>query len=79
MDFHWWLKWTGLEKTRWLNDQSTPVLDDGRYRAALKGGLFQQREMFTEVDESGVICQMVQKRKLTPSYLPQDLDLTFRI
>jgi putative flavoprotein involved in K+ transport len=55
MDFHWWLKWTGLEKTRWLNDQSTPVLDDGRYRAALKGGLFQQREMFTEVDESGVI------------------------
>ena len=55
MDFHWWLKWTGLEKTRWLNDQSTPVLDDGRYRAALKGGLFQQREMFTEADESGVI------------------------
>jgi len=55
MDFHWWLKWTGLEKTRWLNDQSTPVLDDGRYRAALKSGQFQQREMFAEVDESGVI------------------------
>lgn len=31
-DFHAWLKWTGLERTRWLNDQSTPVLDDGTYK-----------------------------------------------
>lgn len=29
-DFLTWLKWTGLEQTKWLNDQSTPVLDEGR-------------------------------------------------
>jgi putative flavoprotein involved in K+ transport len=31
LDFHAWLKCSGLEKPRWLNDQSTPVLDDGIY------------------------------------------------
>src|SRR5690606_12659710 len=41
-DFHAWLKWTGLEKTRWLNDQSTPVLDDGTYKNELKAGSFNQ-------------------------------------
>lgn len=55
VDFHTWLKWTGLEKTRWLNDQSTPVLDDGSYRKALKSGLLNQRSMFREVTPTGVI------------------------
>lgn len=55
MDFHAWLKWTGLEKTRWLNDQSTPVLDDGTYRRAMKQGLFERKPMFTEVTSTGVI------------------------
>ena len=54
-DFHSWLKWTGLEKTRWLNDQSTPVLDDGTYRKALKTGYFKQRPMFTQVTSSGIV------------------------
>jgi putative flavoprotein involved in K+ transport len=54
-DFHTWLKWTGLEKTRWLNDQSTPVLDDGTYRKALKAGLFKQAAMFTQVTSKGVV------------------------
>ena len=41
IDFHAWLHWSGLEKTRWLSDQSTPVLDDGSYRRALRvQGLF---------------------------------------
>ncbi|MBS4695070.1 NAD(P)/FAD-dependent oxidoreductase [Aeromonas allosaccharophila] len=54
-DFHAWLKWTGLEKTRWLNDQSTPVLDNGTYRKALKNGYFKQRSMFTKVTSTGVL------------------------
>ena len=54
-DFHAWLKWTGLERTRWLNDQSTPVLDDGTYKKALKSGLFNQRSMFEQVTPTGVV------------------------
>ena len=54
-DFHTWLKWTGLEKTKWLNDQSTPVLDDGTYRKALKSGYFNQAAMFAHVTSTGVI------------------------
>lgn len=54
-DFHAWLKWTGLERTRWLNDQSTPVLDDGTYKKALKSGLFNQRSMFGQVTPTGVV------------------------
>ncbi|MGY2488182.1 flavin-containing monooxygenase [Cupriavidus sp. CP313] len=55
VDFHAWLKWTGLEKTRWLNDQSTPVLDDGTYRNAIKQGLVTQKPMFRGVTSEGVI------------------------
>lgn len=55
VDFHAWLKWTGLEKTRWLNDQSTPVLDDGTYRRALRQGLIAHKPMFKEVTPTGVI------------------------
>lgn len=54
-DFHFWLKWTGLEKTRWLSDQSTPVLDDGTYIKALKAGYFTQKAMFTQTTSTGVI------------------------
>ncbi|WP_338890981.1 NAD(P)/FAD-dependent oxidoreductase [Aeromonas rivipollensis] len=54
-DFHTWLKWTGLEKTRWLNDQSTPVLDNGTYRKALKNGYFKQHPMFTRITPTGVV------------------------
>lgn len=54
IDFHAWLKWTGLEKTRWLSDQSTPVLDDGTYRRALRTGLLHRKQMFTAVVPDGV-------------------------
>ncbi|EPR21283.1 hypothetical protein L905_07305 [Agrobacterium sp. TS43] len=55
LDFHFWVKWTGLERTRWLNDHSTPVLDSGRYRHAIKTGRVQCREMFTRITERGVV------------------------
>ncbi|MEB3438051.1 NAD(P)/FAD-dependent oxidoreductase [Pseudomonas sp. A2] len=54
-DFHSWLKWTGLERTSWLNDQSTPVLDDGTYRKALKAGFFNQATMFNQVTSTGIV------------------------
>ncbi|MDD0843377.1 flavin-containing monooxygenase [Pseudomonas sp. Gutcm_11s] len=53
-DFHDWLKWTGLGNSRWLSDQSTPVLDDGTYRRALKAGRYRPRPMFQQVTPSGV-------------------------
>lgn len=55
IDFHTWLKWTGLEKTRWLSDQGTPVLDQGKYRRAIQSGLLQRKPMFTSVTTDGVI------------------------
>ncbi|MCY1522932.1 putative oxidoreductase CzcO [compost metagenome] len=55
IDFHAWLKWTGLEKTRWLSDQSTPVLDDGTYRKALKTGWLRRKPMFTSASPKGVV------------------------
>ncbi|HKY93492.1 MAG TPA: NAD(P)-binding domain-containing protein [Nevskiaceae bacterium] len=53
-DFHFWLRVTGLDRTRWLSDQSTPVLDDGRYRAAIRGGEPDQRAMFPGITPRGV-------------------------
>ncbi|MBH3426861.1 flavin-containing monooxygenase [Pseudomonas alkylphenolica] len=55
LDFHAWLKFTKLEQTRWLSDQSTPVLDTGKYRNALDTGRFQRRGMFQQVLPDGVV------------------------
>ncbi|HYD80406.1 MAG TPA: FAD-dependent oxidoreductase [Paucimonas sp.] len=54
LDFHFWLAATRLERTRWLDDQSTPVLDDGIYRKAIAAGKPDRRPMFREVHEDGV-------------------------
>lgn len=53
-DFHFWLKLTGLDRTRWLDDQSTPVLDTGKYRRAIAAERPAQRDMFARVGERGV-------------------------
>ncbi|PAU89854.1 monooxygenase [Pseudomonas sp. WN033] len=55
LDFHFWVKWTGLEKTRWLKDQGTPVLDSGHYRRALANGRVVQRSLFTRFTTTGVV------------------------
>ncbi|WP_413795018.1 MULTISPECIES: hypothetical protein [unclassified Pseudomonas] len=44
-----------MEKTRWLSDQSTPVLDDGIYRRVLKQRLFERKPMFEAITPTGVI------------------------
>lgn len=46
LDLHFRLKWTRLERTRWLSDQSMPVLDGGRYRNAVACGPLRRRDMF---------------------------------
>jgi len=53
-DFHFWLGITGLGKTRWLKDQSTPVLDSGKFKLAISAGAPDQRQMFTRFLPTGV-------------------------
>lgn len=54
-DLHFWLHVTGLDHAAWLSDQSTPVLDDGRYRQALRAGRPAQRPVFERLTEEGVV------------------------
>ncbi|MFJ9865403.1 flavin-containing monooxygenase [Streptomyces sp. NPDC101165] len=53
-DLHFWLRYTGIDIAplgRVLREPPTqPVLDDGRYRAALKRGRPDQRPLFTGID-----------------------------
>lgn len=53
-DLHFWLALTGIDNLRLLKDQSSPVLDDGTYRAALNKGLPRTRPMFESFTETGV-------------------------
>jgi putative flavoprotein involved in K+ transport len=55
-DLHWWLIRSGLDSAsigRWL-DRGTSVVDDGRYRAALRSGNPDRRTMFTGFDGDAV-------------------------
>lgn len=54
-DIHYWLGITGLDRTRWLNDQSTPVLDDGTYRNRINSGELPRRPMFKQITSDGVV------------------------
>jgi putative flavoprotein involved in K+ transport len=54
-DFHFWLEWTRLGRTRWLSDRGTPVLDDGRYRAVIASGRVSRRAMFKRITDRGVV------------------------
>jgi putative flavoprotein involved in K+ transport len=53
-DFHCWVRWTGLDYLPWLKDQSTPVLDPGKYRQALAARRPDQRRMFVRFTAEGV-------------------------
>lgn len=53
-DGHFWLKLTGLDASRLLRDQSTPVVDAGGYRRAVAAGRPDRRRMFTRLTASGV-------------------------
>ncbi|MFC6091538.1 flavin-containing monooxygenase [Saccharothrix lopnurensis] len=57
-DVHWWWSVTGVDRApvgRWLPQQfSTPVLDEGIYRAAITAGRPDHRPMFTGLDGDAV-------------------------
>lgn len=56
-DLHWWLTVTGLDVApigRLMRGRTAPVLDDGRYRAALATGNPDHRPMFTQLDADRV-------------------------
>jgi putative flavoprotein involved in K+ transport len=54
-DFHFWARVIGLDRLRWLKDQGTPVLDAGKYRAAIESGRPGVKKMFSEFTATGVI------------------------
>jgi putative flavoprotein involved in K+ transport len=56
-DVHWWLFRTGLDTWRLgprLATGTAPVLDDGRYRAAVRAGRPDQRTLFERLDGDAV-------------------------
>ncbi|GAA2067380.1 ArsO family NAD(P)H-dependent flavin-containing monooxygenase [Streptomyces albiaxialis] len=56
-DLHWWLTRTGIDSApigRWLGGKSMPIIDDGRYRAALASGNPDHRRLFSRLHEDGV-------------------------
>ncbi|MFG3255326.1 flavin-containing monooxygenase [Streptomyces sp. NPDC048172] len=56
-DLHWWLTRTGIDSApigRWLGGKSMPIIDDGRYRAALESGNPDHRKLFSRLHEDGV-------------------------
>jgi putative flavoprotein involved in K+ transport len=57
-DLHWWLTRSGIDHApigRWLRGRTTPVLDDGRYRAALATGNPDARPMFARLEGDHVV------------------------
>jgi putative flavoprotein involved in K+ transport len=57
-DFHWWLARTGLDTARWgprLAGGTVPVIDDGRYRTAVRAGRPDRRPLFDRLDGDAVV------------------------
>ncbi len=54
-DIHFWLAKTGLDRTQWLGDRTTPVFDGGRYQAAIAAGQPDRRPMFRRFTAEGVV------------------------
>jgi putative flavoprotein involved in K+ transport len=53
-DIHFWFGALGIDRMRWLSDQGTPVIDDGRYRDAIRTRAIAQRPMFEAFTDRGV-------------------------
>ncbi|MEV0390797.1 NAD(P)/FAD-dependent oxidoreductase [Nonomuraea sp. NPDC050643] len=52
-DLHFWFRVTGFDRLPLARAEAppvSPVLDDGRYRQALREGRYRRREMFTRLD-----------------------------
>lgn len=53
-DVHWWFDKLRLNRTNLFSDHGVPVIDDGRYRAALAANRPPTRAMFTAFTPDGV-------------------------
>ncbi|MFJ6699868.1 hypothetical protein ACIQM4_27920 [Streptomyces sp. NPDC091272] len=67
-DVHHWLTSTGFDElpAPWLapHVSGTLVLDDGRYRTALKNGRFERREMFAALDGPHVVWSEAERERV---------------
>lgn len=54
-DIHFWLKFSGLDRTQWLDEQSTPVFDTGKYRTAVAVSRPDRRPMFEHFNADGIV------------------------
>lgn len=57
-DFHWWLAHTGLDTSALgprLVKGGVPVIDDGRYRAAVAAGKPDHRPLFARLDGDSIV------------------------
>jgi putative flavoprotein involved in K+ transport len=54
-DIHFWLKWLLLDNLSLPGDPTSPVLDDGHYRRAIRKGQPDMRAMFTRFTSNGVV------------------------
>jgi putative flavoprotein involved in K+ transport len=57
-DFHWWLAHTGLDTSTFgprLVKGGVPVIDEGRYRAAVAAGKPDHRPLFARLDGDSVV------------------------
>lgn len=53
-DIHFWFKTLGVDRSTRVSDQSSPVLDDGRYRRALRKDAPSSRPIFQSFTPTGV-------------------------
>lgn len=63
-DIHFWFRLLGIDRTNWFSDQGTPVLDDGRYREAIRDDRPPRRAMFARFSEDGVIWSDGEQEKI---------------
>jgi putative flavoprotein involved in K+ transport len=53
-DLHFWLRWSGFDRSRWSGARGSLVIDTGGYRRALARGRPDRRRMFERFTEDGV-------------------------
>jgi putative flavoprotein involved in K+ transport len=54
-DIHFWLRLTSLDRTEWLDGQSMPIFDTGRFRKAVSLGRPAYRPLFDHFTTDGVV------------------------
>ncbi len=54
-DIHFWLRLSGLDRTQWMQDLSTPVYANETYRMAIAAGRPDRKPMFQGFTTDGVI------------------------